>query len=160
MLIKGLPDRDATPFDLLTDRYLAYQLDDPAGAKEPLADMLASTLKSERRDGQPCLRSASDPSGSGSLDLGIVPLTFREEVRRAQAARSKGWLALLASEVRKQRFERDGLKLVADAQWKLKDYTGARESWEAIRDTDPLCANVRETLESPEIREQGDGENP
>jgi hypothetical protein len=63
----------------------------------------------------------------------VVPLDFREEVDRARGAKSKGWLRLLAQEVRGRRFQWIGLELVAAAQWELKDYKGGRESLEAIR---------------------------
>jgi hypothetical protein len=63
----------------------------------------------------------------------VVPLDFREEVDRARGAKSKGWLRLLAQEVRGRRFQWIGLELVAAAQWELKDYEGGRESLEAIR---------------------------
>ena len=74
----------------------------------------------------------------------VVPLDFREEVDRARAAQSKGWLRLLARDVIGQRFQWPGLQLVAAAQWDLKDYEGAKESFEIIRQTDAdnVAANL------------------
>lgn len=90
----------------------------------------------------------ADPSSSQ-----IVPMDFREEVTRAAKTRRKGWLRLLSEEVRKRRFEWEGLKLVAKAQWDVKDYEGARQSWEAVREIHPndvasnlALANIYERL--------------
>ena len=43
VLIKGEPAADSPPFDIMTDRYLAYRLDDPAAAKEALVEPLGRT---------------------------------------------------------------------------------------------------------------------
>jgi hypothetical protein len=90
----------------------------------------------------------ADPS-----NVVVVPLDFREEVNRAQASKAKGWLRLLSEEVRGQRFQWEGLKLVGKAQWDVYDYDGARQSWEAIRETYPndvvtnlALANIYERL--------------
>jgi hypothetical protein len=96
-----------------------------------------------------------------------VPVDFKEEVDRARAAKSKGWLRLLSDEVRTRRFQWGGLKLVATAQWDLKDWAGARESWETIRETHPddidanlALANIYERLyreePRPELMEASD----
>src|SRR5262249_51823415 len=78
---------------------------------------------------------------------------FREEVSRARAARSKGWLRLLAEDVHGQRFERPGLQLIADGQLELRDYEGALATLDAVREIQPdnvaanlAIANVYERL--------------
>jgi hypothetical protein len=75
--------------------------------------------------------------------------------------RSKGWLRLLADEVRGQRCQWEGLKLVGGAQLDLKDYDGARRSWETIRDMYPTrvetnlaLANIYERLYKAEKKTQ------
>src|SRR3954452_3766657 len=50
ILIKGGPVADSTPFDILTDRYLPYETEDPAKAKEELVRVIRATLASERSD--------------------------------------------------------------------------------------------------------------
>src|SRR5262249_23510066 len=40
-------------------------------------------------------------------------------------------------EVRGQRFQWEGLKLVGSAQWDLKDYEGARQNWETVSEMYP-----------------------
>ena len=74
----------------------------------------------------------------------VVPTDFTEEVRRAKAAGSPGWLRLLASEVGGLRFQWPALRLIGQAQWDLKDYDGARRTWERVRanDADDFAANL------------------
>src|SRR3954454_5629575 len=50
VLIKGGPVADSTPFDILTDRYLSYDIGDPGKAKDELVKVIRATLASERRD--------------------------------------------------------------------------------------------------------------
>jgi hypothetical protein len=153
VLIKGGPTRDSPPFDLLTDRYLPYAVDDPAAAKDSLAQTITAALASERETDSPIFKMLPDLPEADPSSLTVVPLDFSEEVRRARAAKAKGWLRLVAEEVKRLRFEREGLKLVAAAQWDLKDYEGSRETWQAIRDTHPndvtanlALANIYERL--------------
>jgi hypothetical protein len=89
-----------------------------------------------------------------------LPPSFKEEVERAQAANSKGWLRLLAQDVRGRSFQLAGLQVVATAQWKLKDYEGARENAEEIRksDGDNVVANL--ILANIYQRLSRDGERP
>ena len=160
VLIKGMPDNDKTPFDLLTDRYLAYELDNPAASRDQLADMLDSSLRSERETDSPVFGLLPTLPEADPSTVRVLPRTFREEVGRARTARSRGWLALLSAEVRNERFEWDGLELVAEAQWKLKDYDGARSSWEAIRDTHPSDINANLALANVYERLYRENEQP
>src|SRR6188472_572036 len=48
VLIKGGPSADTTPFDLLTDRYLAYQWATPGDSKDQLVRMIQATLRGDR----------------------------------------------------------------------------------------------------------------
>jgi tetratricopeptide repeat protein len=164
VLIKGAQTNDGTPFDLLTDRYLPYEIDDPGAAKIKLAEAIAATLKTERLTDSPIFQMLPGLPEADPADVIVVPLDFREEVSRAQAAKAKGWLRLLSEEVRGQRFQWEGLKLVGKAQWDVQDYDGARESWEAIRETYPTdiaanlaLANIYErlyrTAQDPELLE-------
>ncbi|HSB70467.1 MAG TPA: tetratricopeptide repeat-containing protein [Candidatus Methylomirabilis sp.] len=165
VLIKGAQTNDGTPFDLLTDRYLAYEVDDPGAAKTKLAEVITATLKTERATDSPIFQMLPSLPEADPSNVVVVPLDFREEVSRAQSASAKGWLRLLSEEVRRQQFqwEWEGLKLVANAQWDLQDYDGTRESWEAIRETYPkdiaanlALANIYERLYRIEVRRNTD----
>ncbi|HEX8335905.1 MAG TPA: hypothetical protein VF621_04205 [Pyrinomonadaceae bacterium] len=65
--------------------------------------------------------------------LPVVPPGFGEEVERAAAGRRLGDLRLLAAEARGFEWETDGLRVVARAQFDLKDWRGAKSTWEAVR---------------------------
>lgn len=133
VLIKGDPTSDKTPFDLSTDRYLKYPVDDPAAALDDLVATISAGLNGPRETDSPVFQLLPHLAEADPSEVTVVPLEFAEEVARAEANAEKGRLRLLASEVRDERFHLDGLKLIARAQWSLKDLAGARESWETIR---------------------------
>jgi tetratricopeptide (TPR) repeat protein len=132
VLIKGQPLADGTTFDLLTDRYLPYEIKDPAKSKDELAATIKSTMASDRQTDSPIFQMLPRLTEADPARVQVVPSDFREEVARATAADSAGWMRLLAKEVADRRFQSEGLRTVADAQWKLKDYEGARKNWETI----------------------------
>jgi len=95
-------ERDAkdtdVPFDLKTDRYLAYDPNQLGDATDILAAALKLTMDSQKADSPiyqllPALKPA-DPE-----DVLVVPLDFSEEVERVEAAKTCGDLQLLAAEV-------------------------------------------------------------
>jgi len=159
VMIKGQPTKDGTPFDLLTDRYLPYDIGNPGASKNKLIETLNASLKSERETDSPIFQMLPSLPEADPSKVRTVPVDFREEVNRARAAKSKGWLRLLSGEVCNQRFQWGGLKFVATAQWDLKDWAGARESWETILETHPddidanlALANIYERLYREEPR--------
>jgi hypothetical protein len=153
ILIKGETTADGTPFDLLTDRYLSYDIDNPGATKKKLVTMIKATLQSDRETDSPIFLMLPALIEADPSTVQVLPLDFREEMERARAAKSKGWLRLLVQDLGSRRFQWIGLQLVADAQWQLKDYEGARESFEAIREahrenipTNLALANIYERL--------------
>jgi len=167
VMIKGQPTKDNTPFDLLTDRYLPYDIGNPGATRGKLIEAIAASLKSERETDSPMFQMLPALPEPDPSKVQVVPIDFREEVSRARVAKSKGWLRLLSDEVRDRRFQWGGLKLVGTAQWDLRDWEGARESWETIRETHPddtdanlALANIYERLyredPRPELMEASD----
>jgi tetratricopeptide (TPR) repeat protein len=153
VMIKGQPTKDGTPFDLLTDRYLPYDIGNPGASMGKLIATLNASMNSARETDSPIFQMLPSLPEVDPSRVRTVPVDFREEVNRARAAKSKGWLRLLSEEVCNQRFQWGGLKLVATAQWDLKDWEGARESWETIIETHPddidanlALANIYERL--------------
>ena len=146
VLMKGSPTADPTPFDVLTDRYVAYRTDAPGdpGSVANLTNAIMAALASERETDSPIFKMLPGLAEANPATLQVLPLGLREEVNRATAAGSKGWLRLLSHEVRGRRFERIALQLIAQALWKLGDYRAARESLELIRATaaDDHAANL------------------
>jgi hypothetical protein len=49
ILIKGAPVADATPFDVLTDRYLEYSVEEPGKKLDELGGVIRATLTSRSR---------------------------------------------------------------------------------------------------------------
>lgn len=166
ILIKGTPTGDKTPFDLLTDRYLDYPLDNPGDAKDKLVATLKASLASDRVTDSPIFQLLpSLPEADPSSNL-IIPMDFREEVARAAESNRKGWLRLLSEEVRGKRFEWGGLKAIGKAQWDVKDFSGAKESWETLRktysddiDANLALANIYERLSRSENNTDGLGKS-
>lgn len=66
-----------------------------------------------------------------------VPLGFGEWVESAAAAGRPGDLRLLAEEARGFQWEGEGLRAVARAQYAVRDYKGALETWESLRRINP-----------------------
>src|SRR5262245_20034450 len=97
---KGLPadaKLDDVPFDLKTDRYLEYRLDDLAGSQVKLIAALQNTVESPDRD-SPIFQLLPKLEESDHEVFLTVPLDFREEVDQAAALKNAGDLSLLAEE--------------------------------------------------------------
>ena len=159
VLIKGDPSADTTPFDLSTDRYLKYPVGSPGDAVDALVDAITTGLAGNRDTDSPIFLMMPTLAQADPSAVVVVPLDFVEEVDRARASSDKGWLRLLAEEVRGERFQWVGLKRIGLAQWSLKDYEGARETWEAVRAVYPLdldanlsLANILERLYRVNLR--------
>jgi hypothetical protein len=75
----------------------------------------------------------------------VVPFDFQEEVGIAQKARRAGDLRLVAEEVRGFEWGSAGLRIVGDAQFQIKAFAGAKETFESLRglDNNDFQANYR-----------------
>ena len=144
LMIKGEPSNDKPPFDLSTDRYCTYEIDQPGGARDRITAAIRASMISDRETDSPIFQLLPSLAEANPSEIVVVPLDFSEEVTRAQSARAKGWLRLLAEEVQGERFVWEGLKRVATAQWDIGDHDGARGSWEKIREVypDDIAANL------------------
>ena len=109
------PGKD-TPFDLKTDRYIAYDRNDPGAAVALLTQSIKETLLSLRESGRPdspvfgLLPALSVPDPAS---LVVVPRAFQEAVEQAESQTRDGatTLALLGDEARRVRWGREGLRL-------------------------------------------------
>jgi tetratricopeptide (TPR) repeat protein len=124
---------EKVPFDLETDRYLAYDHKAPEKSLAALIAGLRRTLASDDKDSPvflllPALRS-QDPSR-----FVVVPKDFREESQQAEA----GMLQLMRTEVAGLLWEREGLRLVARAQTRANLPSEAKETWEQLLRIDDL----------------------
>jgi tetratricopeptide (TPR) repeat protein len=133
---------DAVPFDNLTDRYLAYDLDKPESALQKLTDMLIATLASDKTD-SPIFNMLPTLPEVDPASVQVLPRDLAEEVERAKAAKVPGWLRLLSQEVETRRFQWPALRVIGQAQWDIEDYEGARRTYQKLidHDSDDLDAN-------------------
>lgn len=143
VMIRGEPVADGPPFDILTDRYLTYDAVTPGVKRDALTEVLKATLASTRVD-SPVFKMLPGLPETDPATIQVVPLDFTEEVARARAAKSAGWLRLMASEIIGQRFEQPGLRMIGEALWNLNDIDGATKVWESVRthDRDNVAANL------------------
>jgi len=123
------------PFDLKTDRYLSYDAKKPGAAAAALGAALKATLDSQTADSPVYqLLPALEPADPDKVL--VVPLDFREEVARVEAAGNCGHLQLLAAETDGFAWRVAGLRLVGLAQFRLQDWPGAKATWQAVREYD------------------------
>lgn len=129
--------RDEVPFDLRTDRYLPYDATNPRAATDALAAALKATLDSQKPDSPVYqLLPALEPADPDKVL--VVPLDFREEAARAEAAKSCADLQMLAAETDGFAWRVAGLRSIGNAQFRLQDWPGAKATWLAVREYDDM----------------------
>jgi hypothetical protein len=134
-LIKS--EGDEAPFDLKTDRYMPYDANNPAATLSALIEALKATLDSLDQD-SPVFQLLPGLEPADPTKFQVVPLDFREEVERAESSKNPGYLQLLSAEVDGFAWTTMGLRLIGKAQFELKDWPGARATWEAVRKYDDM----------------------
>ena len=132
------------PFDLKTDRYLAYDAKEPAAAVDSLCKAIEDSLAGRRADSPvfallPLLKPAD------AEVFRPVPLGFTDEVRAAADLPDLPKLAVLADEAREMSWSLAGLRVVGEAQFRLEAWDDALATFEAIRDLgdDDAEANLK-----------------
>jgi Tetratricopeptide Repeats-Sensor len=143
------------PFDLKTDRYLEYSADEPAAARDELAEAVKRSLVADHDDSPVFLLvPALEPTDPERLRP--VPPGFREEVAARQRSQDKPMLAVLADEASDYDWGVGGLRVVAQAQFDLGAWLDARATCEAIRkerprdpETNLLLGTVYDRLGDP-----------
>jgi hypothetical protein len=134
------------PFDLQTDRYFTYDFATLASHVEGLAHALRSTLNADpgHKD-SPVFQLLPGLEPHDRAILMPVPLGFQEAVRLARGGGKRGDLRLLASEAQGFEWESEGLRLVGEAQFRLKAFYGAKETFETLHRANPrdVHANLR-----------------
>jgi tetratricopeptide (TPR) repeat protein len=127
---------DEVPFDTLTDRYLAYDIDKPGAALQQLTDTLIATLASEKTD-SPIFKMLPTLIEVDPVSIVFLPKDLAEEVERAKSARAVGWLRLLSQEVETRRFQWLALRMIGQAQWDIGDSDGALRTYQKLTGQDP-----------------------
>lgn len=145
-MIRARSTQDNYPFDLQTDRYFTYDTANLAGGVEGLATALRSSLAVDGKfTDSPVFQLLPKLRPHDRSVLMPVPYDFQDAVALAQAGGRRGDLRLLAHEAQGFEWESEGLRLVGDAQFKLKAFQGAKVTFEALRKADPgdVHANLR-----------------
>jgi len=88
VLIKGQPLADAPPFDILTDRYLAYDVAEPARQRDKLVQTLKATLATDRETDSPVFKMLPSCATSIRRASSSCP---RISSRRRRAPRRRAW---------------------------------------------------------------------
>ena len=130
-LLRAKATESKYPFDLETDRYFTYDYANLAGDVESLAAALRATLNvdSKYRD-SPVFQLLPNLQPHDRSVLIPVPLDFQEDVKLAQNRGERGDLRLLAEEAQGFEWESEGLRLIGEAQFRLKAFPGAKETFE------------------------------
>ena len=124
------------PFDLLTDRYLAYDPDNPRGVLDTLIQGLRSTIAGKQPD-SPVFLALPGLEAQDQSRFTPVPQDFGEELEVAAARKQRERLALLGMEVRGFTWETAGLRAVGRKQFDFKFLADARSTWEAVLEIHP-----------------------
>ncbi|WP_150451288.1 tetratricopeptide repeat-containing protein [Arenibacter lacus] len=137
--------KDEVPFDLKTDRYIAYEQDNLESSVEVLAEALKQTLISNRTD-SPVFLMLPKLTAQNPEHFLAVPLDYRKEVFLAKETGHRGKLSLLAAEAKFFSWQIPALRMVGDIQYRSKYYTEAKEVWEHIRKNNPNDLEANEYL--------------
>jgi hypothetical protein len=129
-LIRAKGSEFKYPFDLQTDRYFQYDLNNLAGDVAGLAQGIRETLAA-RKD-SPIFLLLDDLKPHPRADLVKVPDDFRQAVELAANTRRLGDLRLLAHECDSFEWDREGLALVGEAQFGMRAYNGAKATFELL----------------------------
>src|SRR5690348_16802902 len=73
VLIKGEPTSDTAPFDLMPERYLAYDLQDPSRSVAALAKTIQSSLTSDRATDSPIFQMLPSLTEADPDRVQVVP---------------------------------------------------------------------------------------
>lgn len=124
---------DEVPFDLKTDRYFEYDLNNLTGSRAKLIQVLTSTIASEDRD-SPIFQLLPKLKEYDPEVFLAVPLDFREAVECAAAAEQAGDLSLFADEAFSFEWGIAGLRLVGNTLFQMKCAELSRVIWERVRE--------------------------
>ena len=128
---------DEVPFDLKTDRYLSYNAANPGASLAALVEAIRATWDSRSQD-SPVFQLLPGLEPADPTKFLVVPLDFREDVELAYSKKQCGDLQLLSAEVDGFAWKTAGLRLIGKAQFKLKDWPGAKETWRTVREYDDM----------------------
>ena len=128
--------KDAVPFDLKTDRYIAYDQSDLENSVHLLYESVRQTLNSDGTD-SPVFKMLPQLKPQNPEYFLAVPSDFADEVYLAKATDQQGRLALLAKEAAFFSWELPALRMIGESPYRSKHYENAREIWERVKRKKP-----------------------
>ncbi len=153
--------KDEVPFDLKTDRYFAYDHEDPSASLDGLYQSIRATLLSEDSDSPvflmlPALKP-HDPK-----EFLAIPSDYSQEFELAARTGNKGKLRLLAFEAGYFSWALPAWRTIAMEQFHAGNFKDARESWEKIKKRSPKDIEAYEKLATiyQRLAEQEVSKNP
>lgn len=144
LLRAEVDENNQYPFDLQSDRFFLYDRADLAAGIDSLVETLRTSLADTAKD-SPVFQQLPKLRPHTRAELMPAPSDLQDEIEVAVKTRDYGKLRLLAHEFDGLEWRSEGLRLVGNAQFNLKANLGARDTFEALRQTDPddLLANQR-----------------
>ena len=153
--------KDEVPFDLKTDRYFGYEIDDLGAGVNTLYEAIKDTIGQHKPD-SPVFRMLPTLKEQDPEEFLAIPSDFSRELEVAKASDDSGKLRLLASEVEHFAWAIPALRAIAEIQYHTGHLNGARETWEKIRERNPydIQANDRLATIYHRLSEREMGLNP
>lgn len=143
VMIKASKRIDPGVFDLATDRYMPYDPDNPAASVETLKKVVQDTLISEQGD-SPVFKLLPGLESMSPEKVIIVPRVFQEQVEQSEQNVEK--LLTLVDEATGQPWEKEGLRIIGESQFKQKDFEHACTTWEQVRKYDMFDVEANQRL--------------
>jgi hypothetical protein len=128
---------DEVPFDLKTDRYLPYDADKPADSLSALTAALKATWESEEQD-SPVFQLLPGLEATDPARFMPVPRDFQEKVQRFEKDKAIDQMNRLRMDVDGLDWKLSALRLIGNAQFRLKDFAGAKTTWAQVRGYDRM----------------------
>lgn len=143
---EGTPEPDPVPFDLKTDRYLSYDLDDPAASVDDLTHVIKSSQRNLESD-SPVFQMLPGVQPQEKLKFQSVPRDFNEAHAVYSHDRRRSELSLLSEEIArfKPEWELLGQFMIAKSLFELGAYGRAAKAWEHVLllEPDNVHANLK-----------------
>lgn len=124
--------KDEVPFDLKTDRYLAYDLDDLGSGVDALYQSVKATLESHNPD-SPVFRMLPGLNKQEPENFLVIPTSFASELEKAKNDEG-GMLNLLSYEVQRFNFTwaLPALRQIGEIQFQKGFHRHGVDTWNSI----------------------------
>jgi len=137
--------KDEVPFDLKTDRYLAYDHENPAASLDALYNGIKATMASKEKD-SPVFLMLPGLKPHDTKDFLAVPSDFSIELDLAAKTKAQGKLRLLAVEAGYFSWALPAWRAIGEIQFAAGNFEDAMDSWGKIKQRNPQDIEANEKL--------------